>query len=100
MSTANCRTTARKPSTPGWPQTPMQAAQVAAWRAQADSIRARYGNVANEPVPERLQLDRIIRDRSDARWTVRSMTAMAATILLAFVDRRRRRLVRAWRGVG
>ena len=64
---------------------PDAAAQVAAWRAQADSIRARYGNVANEPVPERLQLDRIIRGSINARWTMRSMTAMAATILLAFV---------------
>ena len=29
-----------------------QAALVGAWRAQADSIRARYGAVVNEPVPE------------------------------------------------
>jgi anti-sigma factor RsiW len=61
------------------------AAQVAAWRAQADSIRARYGNVADEPVPERLQLDRIIRNSASTRWSARSMAAMAATVLFAFV---------------
>jgi anti-sigma factor RsiW len=64
---------------------PDEAAQVAAWRAQADSIRSRYGAVANEPVPERLQLDRIIRNSADAGWSTRSIAAMAATILIAFV---------------
>ena len=38
---------------------PEQAALVAAWRAQAEAIRARYGAVANEPVPERLKLDQL-----------------------------------------
>ena len=38
---------------------PEQAALVAAWRAQADGIRARYGAVANEPVPDRLKLDQV-----------------------------------------
>ena len=36
---------------------PEDAARVAAWRAQAEAIRARYGAVANEPVPERLKVD-------------------------------------------
>jgi anti-sigma factor RsiW len=39
---------------------PEAAAQVAAWRTQADAIRARYGAVAGEPVPERLKLDRVL----------------------------------------
>ena len=30
---------------------PEDGTRVAAWRAQADAIRARYGAVANEPVP-------------------------------------------------
>ena len=30
---------------------PDAAAQVAAWRAQAEAIRARYGTTINEPVP-------------------------------------------------
>ena len=36
---------------------PDDAARVAAWRAQAEAIRARYGSVVNEPVPERLTLE-------------------------------------------
>ena len=34
------------------------AARVAAWRAQAEAIRARYGAVAGEPVPSRFDLAR------------------------------------------
>ena len=34
---------------------PDEAARVAAWRAQAEAIRARYGAVANEPVPDAAQ---------------------------------------------
>ena len=68
MSTANCRPTARRPSPPGLPRIPNEAALVAAWRAQADAIRARYGAVANEPVPERLKLDQVMRhDRVGGR---------------------------------
>jgi anti-sigma factor RsiW len=66
---------------------PEQAALIAAWRAQADSIRARYGDVVNEPVPERLQLDEIIKnDITNARARGRSWMAMAAAAaLVAFV---------------
>lgn len=64
---------------------PDAATQVAAWRAQADSIRARYGAVVNEALPDRLQLDRVIRLGTEARWTMRSFAAMAATVLVAFV---------------
>jgi anti-sigma factor RsiW len=62
---------------------PDDAAQVGAWRSQADSIRARYGAVADEPVPERLKLDQVLRrDRSSGRsWA--AMVAAAAVI--AFV---------------
>jgi anti-sigma factor RsiW len=62
---------------------PEQAVLVAAWRAQAENIRARYGAVANEPVPERLKLDQVIRrDRSSGRsWAALA----AAAALIAFV---------------
>ena len=40
---------------------PEDATRIAAWRAQADAIRARYSALAKEPVPERLALDRITR---------------------------------------
>ncbi len=50
------------------------AALVAAWRTQAEMIRARYGSVANEPVPERLKLERLV--RNGKRW--KSIAAAAA----------------------
>ena len=58
---------------------PEDAARVAAWRAQADAIRARYGAVASEPVPRRFDVAKLA--RGDRRW---SRLASAAA-LLAFV---------------
>ena len=55
------------------------AALVAAWRAQAEAIRARYGSVANEPVPNRLALKKIM--RSNRSWGA----VAAAAAVLAFV---------------
>ena len=62
---------------------PEQATLVASWRAQAESIRARYGAVAEEPVPERLKLDQVLKsDRANGRsWA--AMVAAAAVV--AFV---------------
>jgi anti-sigma factor RsiW len=54
---------------------PEDAARVAAWRAQMEMIRARYGSVATEPVPARLGLDQLTRNR---RWW--TGVAAAATI--------------------
>jgi anti-sigma factor RsiW len=58
---------------------PEDAARVAAWRAQADDIRTRYGSVASEPVPARLALERIVRSRRS--WAA----AAAAAAVAAFV---------------
>ena len=55
------------------------AAQVAAWRAQADDIRARYGAIASEPVPARLKLEAFARRRRS--WT----TIAAAATVAAFM---------------
>jgi anti-sigma factor RsiW len=52
------------------------AARVAAWRAQAEAIRARYGAVIHEPVPDRLTLNRIMRKQ-------RSWGAVAAAAAIA-----------------
>ncbi len=62
---------------------PEQAALVASWRAQAKSIRARYGAVGEEPVPERLKLEQVINaDRKNGR----SWAAMAAAAaIVAFI---------------
>jgi anti-sigma factor RsiW len=59
---------------------PDQAALVSAWRAQADNIRARYGAIANEPVPAALMLDQILKR---SRASGRSWSAMAAAAAIA-----------------
>ena len=60
---------------------PDQAVLVAAWRSQAESIRARYGAVADEPVPERLTLERLTQQggaNSGRSW--KSLAAAAAIV--------------------
>lgn len=70
----------RREAVAGWlAGNPEQAALVATWLAQAESIRARYGAVAKEPVPARLTLDNILRD---GRAKGRSWTAWAAAAAL------------------
>jgi anti-sigma factor RsiW len=74
----------RREAVAGWlAGHPDEAAQVAAWVAQADAIRARYGTIANEPVPARLQLDQVMkRDRfATRRW----ISIAAAASLAAFL---------------
>src|SRR6476469_5368308 len=59
---------------------PEQAALVAAWRAQAESIRAHFGTAVDEPMPQRLKLDQILKqDQANGRsWM--AMAAAAATV--------------------
>jgi anti-sigma factor RsiW len=57
---------------------PEDAARVAAWRAQADAIRARFDSAAKEPIPERLALDRIM--RRGYLWKA----VAAAAVVIAF----------------
>ena len=58
---------------------PDDAAKVAAWRAQADLIRARYGAVADEKPPQRLDINRLMRRRTGA------FAAIAASLIAAFI---------------
>ena len=58
---------------------PEDAARIAAWRTHADAVRARYSNIAAEPVPARLALERIMRSRRS--W----IAAAAAATVAAFV---------------
>src|SRR5262245_10236383 len=58
---------------------PDDAVRVGAWRAQADSIRARYSMLVKEPIPERLAIDRIT--RRGHWWTA----IAAAACVAAFV---------------
>lgn len=54
-------------------------ARVAAWRSIGEAVRARYGAVADEPVPARLDLNRL--KRVPPRW----MMGAAAAVLAAFI---------------
>jgi anti-sigma factor RsiW len=58
---------------------PDDAARVAAWRAQADAIRARFGNTANETIPARLKIEALL--RAGRTWRA----AAAAVAALAFL---------------
>lgn len=61
---------------------PDDAERVAHWRAQAEAIRARYGAVGSEPVPDRLKIERVMRQRAPGwRWSA----AAAAAVVAAFV---------------
>lgn len=62
---------------------PEDAVRVAAWRAQAEAIRARYGALAKEPVPERLALDRIT--RRGRTWTAVAAAAAVAVFIVGGV---------------
>lgn len=57
---------------------PDDAARVAAWQRMGDDLRQRYGGVADEPVPRRLDLDQLAHE--PRRW----MIGAAAAVLLAF----------------
>lgn len=62
---------------------PEDATLIAAWRSQAEAIRARYGDVANEPVPHKLMLDQLMRNGQSTRrfWAA----SAAAAAIVAFV---------------
>lgn len=57
---------------------PDDAATIAQWRAQAEAIRAHHGSVANEPVPARFDIDRLLLTPQRS-WRT---TAAAAVIAL------------------
>ena len=59
---------------------PDDSTRVATWRAQAETIRARYGSIVSEPVPARLALDRIIRRRKS--WAALAAAATIAAFLI------------------
>lgn len=59
---------------------PRDRARVAAWQDQAETLRALYGHIADEPVPARLSPHRIAAGRR--RAFVRSFSAIAAALLL------------------
>src|SRR5262249_33955012 len=70
----------RRPAVEAWLAThPDDAAHVAQWRAQAEAIRAHYGMVAEEPTPERFNLDRLT--AGGRRWRAIAAAAVAAALI-------------------
>ena len=60
---------------------PEVARRVAGWREQREALRAALAPVANEPIPPRLGLERLIQQRLRRRWVP---WPLAAAVLLAF----------------
>lgn len=60
---------------------PEDAARVAAWRAQAEAIRARYGAIADAPVPDRFKVERLGRVTRGARAWIGIAAAVAAFLI-------------------
>jgi anti-sigma factor RsiW len=58
---------------------PEDAARVQSWRTMAELLHARYDTVVNEPVPRRLEIERLV--RRPRQW----IYGAAAAALLAFV---------------
>src|SRR5947199_10137620 len=58
---------------------PDDAERVQAWRAMAEALHARYDRVADEPIPKRLEIERLT--QRPRRWIIGSIAAS----LLAFV---------------
>ena len=58
---------------------PDDSERVQSWRAMAETLHARYDQVANEPVPKRLELERLV--RPPRKWVYGAMAAS----LLAFI---------------
>jgi anti-sigma factor RsiW len=62
---------------------PDDAALVSAWRTQSEMIRARYGAVANDAIPARLQLDQLL--RNGRRWRMVAAAAAIAAFIIGGV---------------
>jgi anti-sigma factor RsiW len=55
------------------------AARVQSWRAMADALHARYDTVANEPVPKRLDIERLV--RTPRKWIYGAVAASLAAFI-------------------
>src|SRR6201987_1063168 len=58
---------------------PEDAERVQSWRAMAEALHARYDQVANEPVPQRLELERL--EGEPRRWSYGSSLGGGVTLL-------------------
>ncbi len=58
---------------------PEDAARVDSWRAMAEALHARYDAVANEPVPRRLEIERLV--RQPRKWIYGAVAATFAAFV-------------------
>src|SRR5262249_6031585 len=58
---------------------PDDATRVQSGRARADALHARYDTVANEPVPRRLEIERLV--RTPRKWIYGAIAASFAAFL-------------------
>jgi anti-sigma factor RsiW len=58
---------------------PEDAERVQTWRTMADALHARYDQVANEPVPKRLELERLM--RQPRKWLYGTIAASFAAFV-------------------
>jgi anti-sigma factor RsiW len=71
----------RREAVEAWLAThPDAAAQVASWRAMGDLLHAKYDTVADEPVPQRLEIERLT--RQPRRWIYGAMAATLAAFVI------------------
>ncbi len=56
------------------------AERVRSWRAMADALHARYDTVANEPVPRRLEIERL--ERTSRKWLYGAIAASFAAFVV------------------
>ncbi len=76
----NCLRSAARRYRRGSPHHPEDAERVRAWRTLGDELHRRYGGVVDEPVPQRLDLDRLVTRPRTWVWS-----AIAATFLAFMV---------------
>lgn len=62
---------------------PDDAARVAAWRVQADAIRARFGKTAHETIPARLKIEALL--RAGRGWRAIAAAVIAGAFLVGGV---------------
>jgi anti-sigma factor RsiW len=58
---------------------PEDAERVQSWRGMAEALHARYGGVVNEPVPQRLEIERLV--RRPRRWVYGAIAATLAAFI-------------------
>src|SRR5437879_13021040 len=58
---------------------PDDAARVQSWRAMAETLHARYDSVADEAVPKRLEIERLV--RQPRKWIYGAIAATLAAFI-------------------